>query len=509
MRSYRFKVKPWAHQRKALFLSWDKPAFALSMEQGTGKTKVIIDTAGMLYHRGKIDALVIVAPQGVQRAWIRDELPKHMSDDVRWIGAWWKNKPGKKLQQQIDALYDHRFQGLRVLAFNYEIARTPQGKKALRDFVRLFKCLLVADESHYIKNPKAKQTSVLLGVADHAHYRRTMTGTPAQSPIDIYAQYLFLDEAILGFSSYVAFKAHHMVLEDPESGLSWHIYRKLKAKYGVERANRMRPQIQARDADGKPLFRNVDELHKTIAPYTFRVLKKDCLDLPPKVYEKRYVELTSQQRQLYEMIKEEFLAEYDKQIMAVPLAISRLLRMQQIVGGFFKASADVEAIAIEGGNPKLEEMLDVLRDGGGKTLIWARFKAELELIATRLEEEYGAKAVARYWGEQTSGTHDKNKKRFILDPACRFFVSQQRAGGIGLDGLQIADREVFFSNEYSLTVREQAEDRGHRGGSERHQSVTIIDIEAEDTLDRKVIETLRSKKDIADVITGDPPRNWL
>jgi len=241
----------------------------------------------------------------------------------------------------------------------------------------------------------------------------------------------------------------------------------------------------------------------------YRVLKKDCLDLPPKVYERRYVELTPQQRKLYNEVATDFMAEMGGKIMSAALAMTRLMRLQQITGGFFKPNDDAEPIEIPGGNPKLDDVMDVAEQTAGKMIIWARFTAELRLIANTLEKEYGSSAVARYWGEISNSQRDKRKKAFETDPACRYFVAQAQAGGTGLDGLQIADTVHYFSNDFSLITRLQSEDRAHRGGSEIHDKVTLIDSVAEDTNDIKILDTLRDNQNVADAITGDDPRKWI
>jgi SNF2 family DNA or RNA helicase len=509
MIGFRFKVAPWKHQRKALRAAWKRKAFALFMEQGTGKTKVIVDEVGALYLAGELDALIVVAPDGVQRAWVRDAIPEHMSPVVTWRAAWWENKQTKKLTRAIDAVHDRNFTGLRVLTINYETLATKEGFAAVRLFMMAYRCMMVCDESHRIKNPKAKRSEAVYKLSGLAHYRRALTGTPvALSPLDMYGQFLFLDEDVLGSRSFVAFKAHYAVLEGPESHLLRHIQQRLEQKYGVERARRMTPTLIKRDENGMPMYRNIAELNALIKPHSFRVLKEQCLDLPPKLYLRRYVRLNTEQRRVYDELRDDFFTEFGESLMVTPLAITRLTRLQQITGGFFKPHVDAETIPL-GSNPKLESLLDAAQEGSGKFLIWARFVAELELIADTLEKDFGKGSVARYWGGASKAQRDKNKSAFVNNPICRFFVAQPKAGGTGLDGLQVADTEIYFSNEMALIDRLQSEDRGHRGGSEIHSCVTIIDIEAEDTLDRKIIEALRAKKNVADAITGDNPKDWL
>jgi SNF2 family DNA or RNA helicase len=406
---------------------------------------------------------------------------------------------------------DPRFTGLRVIAFNYEALGTKAGAAALKRMVITMRCLVVCDESHRIKNPKGLRVQPLYQLAKHMPYRRVLTGTPGDDPEAIYGQYLFLDEDILGYRSLVAYRAHFSYLEDSNSYVVNSITRKLEAKYGREKARMMRPQVIKRDpTTGAPMYRNLDELRQLTAPYSYRVLKKDCLDLPLKVYSRRYVELTQRQQHLYSSIRDEYIALYDQQMLTAPLAITRRMRMAQVIGGFFSPDGTSVPVPIDGGNPKLQALQDVVAETAGKVVIWARFRPELDLIAGALEKEYGSGSVARYWGGSGSAKdRDAAKDAFVQSTVCRFFVAQQQAGGTGLDGLQVANTVVFFSNDESLITRLQAEDRAHRGGSEIHDKVTIIDIEAEDTLDKVLLDAFVNKKEVADSITGDDPRRWL
>jgi len=184
------------------------------------------------------------------------------------------------------------------------------------------------------------------------------------------------------------------------------------------------------------------------------------------------------------------------------------MRLQQITGGFFKTEGG-DTISLGKVNPKIECLLEILEDCTGKVLVWARFKEELRLILNILRETYGHNSAVGYWGDIADKDKDHNKNRFTNDPECRFFVSQQRSGGTGLNGLQVADTEVYVSNTFSLIDRLQSEDRAHRSGSEIHKKVLIFDIEAVDTLDRKVIDSLIAKKELADEVVGDAPTKWV
>lgn len=505
-----FRVAPWQHQRRALSRSWELEYFGLFMEQGTGKTKVIIDTAAALFLAGRIDAMLVIAPEGVQTGWVDEELGKHMTKAVPYVAGVYRNSLGIAARREFDALMRIEASVLRVLAVNYDTLATKGGKIAAANFLRTYRTLLVADESHKIKSGAAARTKVALNLSSLAPYRRILTGTPAaQSPLDLFTQCRFLDPEVLGISSFVAFKAHYCVLEGSESHLYHHIRKRLEIKYGKERAAAMRPQLVKRDDDGLPMYRNLDELYDKVARHSFRVLKSECLDLPPKVYERRVVQLGGEQRRLYDELVTELMVEYEGGLLTAPLAITRYQRLQQITGGFFKRSKEAQSIPIRGGNPKITALIDLLESIEGKALIWARYSDECQAIAFAVREAFGHETVAEYWGGINRSARLDGRLRFVNDPECRFFVGNQAAGGTGIDGLQVASTVVYFSNDFSLTTRLQSEDRAHRGGSERHARVTIVDLVADKTLDDRVLTALRNKKEIANLIVGDDPKDWV
>jgi SNF2 family DNA or RNA helicase len=246
-------------------------------------------------------------------------------------------------------------------------------------------------------------------------------------------------------------------------------------------------------------YQNVDELTKNIEGHSYRVLKKDCLDLPDKIYQRYPVELSVKQRKLYDQMRKQFIAEMDGKQVDAPEAITRLLRLQQITCGWFPTENGV--VPIEDKNPRLNALMEILSDIDSKVIIWARFKADLKAI----ERLLGSAAVA-YYGEVSNNDRADAVERFQNDPKIRYFIGQPQSGGIGLT-LTAADYAIYYSNSFDLETRLQSEDRCHRIGTKNN--VTYIDIEAPKTIDSKIIKALRSKKNLADVITKDPISMFL
>jgi SNF2 family DNA or RNA helicase len=459
---YNFKTKPFDHQRKAFYMSRDKKSFALLMEQGTGKTKVIIDNASYLYSQGKITSLVVIAPNGVHRNWLR-EINTHMPEWCLNKSFYYSSNMTKARIAEFDEVYTAE-NCLKIFTFNVEAFTSPKAIYYMNKILLANKVMLVVDESSRIKRPGAKRTKIITKFSKQADYKRIMTGTPVtKGAEDVYSQFRFLDSQILGYDSFYSFKARYCIMG------------------GFE--NR---QVVS--------YQNIEELTRNIEGHSFRVLKKDCLDLPDKIYQRHYVEMTPKQKQIYQNLKKSFVAELEGQTIEAPEAITRLLRLQQILCGWFPGEEGVEKI--EDKNPRIEALKDILSDIDSKVIIWARFKADLRAI----ERALGDLAVS-YHGDVTTDAREVAVDRFQNDPKIKYFIGQPQSGGIGLT-LTAADYAIYYSNSFDLEQRMQSEDRCHRIGTKNN--VTYIDIETRGSVDTKIIKALRSKKNIADIITKDP-----
>tara|TARA_R100000935_G_C2828207_1_gene163482 strand:- start:408 stop:2105 length:1698 start_codon:yes stop_codon:yes gene_type:complete len=459
---YDFKTKPFEHQRKAFYMSRDKEAFALLMEQGTGKTKVIIDSAAYLYGKGKITALVVIAPNGVHRNWLK-EIDIHMPDWCTNQSFYYTSGMTKKRIEEYDKVFASE-NNLKIFTFNVEAFTSPKAIYYMQKILVSNKVMLVVDESSRIKRPGAKRTKIITKFGKQADYKRIMTGTPVtKGPEDVYSQFKFLDPQTLGYDSFYSFRARYCVMGGFEN-----------------------KQIIS--------YQNIDELTRNIEGHSFRVLKKDCLDLPDKIYQRHYVEMTAKQKKLYQNMKKSFVAELEGNMIEAPEAITRLLRLQQILCGWFPSEGGVTQIDEQ--NPRIEAMKEILSDIDSKVIIWARFKADLRAI----ERALGDLAVS-YHGDVSSDAREVAVDRFQNDPKIQYFIGQPQSGGIGLT-LTAADYVIYYSNSFDLEQRMQSEDRCHRIGTKNN--VTYIDIETRKTVDSKIIQALREKKSLADIITKDP-----
>ena len=477
---YKFKTEPYGHQLEALKRSWDKEEFAYFMEMGTGKSKVLIDNIAVLYDRGKINAAIIIAPKGVYENWSGREIPTHLPDHVVHRVGVWNPNPTKKEKEKLLSLFD-RTLDLKILVINVEAFSTKKGVTFVDKFINTHFPLIAVDESTTIKNPKAQRTKNLLKLAVNCKYRRILTGFPVtQSPLDLFSQSEFLAPSLLGYGSYYSFQNRYAQI-----------------------INRAMGQRSFRQVVG---YQHLDELSNKVNNFSYRVLKKECLDLPDKVYMRREVELTPEQKKVYNEIKDYALAELeDNEVVSVTSVLTQILRLHQVVCGFVKHDKGEE---VEIKNNRVDELLNILAEVQGKTIIWANYQYDIRRILKVLEETVGAEAVATYYGD----TPEEDRQNIINkfqdpDSELKYLISNVQTGGYGIT-LTAANTVVYYSNNYDLEKRLQSEDRAHRIG--QSNKVTYIDLVSKGTVDEKIVKALRSKLNLAQEVLGDEKwRDWI
>jgi SNF2 family DNA or RNA helicase len=488
---YLYKTEPYAHQHTAFMRSRDEEYFALLADMGTGKTKILLDTAAWLYSRGQIGLALVVAPKGVHRNWVLREVPAHLPDWTAYRAAYYDADLKKPEREHFEHVaFDPNHAGLRVIAINIDAFSTSQrwwergAGKIVRTLLNSFPTLLMIDEASRIKTPGATCTKRLRTLSKLAPYRRIATGTiVAKSPMDVYAPFAFLSPEALGFSNFLSFKNRYGEWEQERN---WQTGR----NYAVLRG-----------------FRRLDELQSKVAAHSYRILKSECLDLPEKVYVRRAVELTEEQRTVYRRLQDEYILDLDNEI-SVPQALARMVHLQQIIGGHApdKETPDAPPIPLYTKPehlPRIKAVREIIEEAGEqKVIVWARFVAEIEALAQALKDL----DVVTYYGATSAEDRDAAVDRF-QEGSARVFIGQQRTGGLGLT-LTAASVVVYYSNDFSLETRLQSEDRAHRIGQTNR--VTYVDLESPRTLDGRLIEVLREKKDLADKVTGDAPaEGWL
>lgn len=475
---------PYAHQLRCLDAMAGKPAFALLAEMGAGKTRILIEDWLRLVRAGQSDALLVIAPAGVYWLW-KGEIEKWAGDDKPEIFVWSSGDTKAKrerLAKQVAAA-----KGRRVLLMNVEALSTVV---AARDLCKAFLAsasapMLAVDESTSIKNPSARRTKAALQLAREAPWRRIMSGLVApKSPLDLFSQFNFLNPKILGFSSFFAFRARYAIL------------RKIKIGGGIPTdVGKEKPTREVTLVVG---YRNVGELSTKIAPYSYRILKKDCLDLPPKIYERRLVQLTDEQARHYRQLKEEMQTVIGETRATAVLPVTLLLRFHQLVCGYLPDAETGAPVPVA--SNRLAALLECLDEHSGKAIIWAPYVHSIEEIRKALEKHHGSESVVTYYGATSKEDRIEAVRRFQEDPDCRFFVSNAQTGGKGIT-LTAASLVIYYANTWNLEDRAQSEDRAHRAGL--NHSVTYIDLMTPKTVDERIVHALATKLDLAKEVTGD------
>jgi SNF2 family DNA or RNA helicase len=467
---YKYKTKPFEHQRQSLIEGAFPFNFAYFMEMGTGKTKVAIDNAAYLFQKEEIEFVFVIAPNSVYRNW-KKEIDFHCPIESN-IYIW---KVTKDKTFKIDP------KKITFILMNVEALSHASGKKWLE--YKLLKhgksSMIILDESTTIKNLKASRTKAIIKLGKLAKYKRILTGSPiTKSPLDLFSQCAFLDKKLLGYENYTVFKSRYAVM------------------YSIERGGY---NIQI-----PKYYVNLEELEYKLKNFSYRVRKKDCLDLPPKMYVQRHVELPEEQRKAYEQLKASALIVLKNDEVSYNNKLTELLKLQQVANGFVKTN-DGKIVDFKS-NAKLKELMSILEESEDKCIIWANYVHNIEMIKKKLEETYGKDSVVSIYGKDSVEVRNDSVEKFQHNDRCRFLVGNPTVGGYGLT-LTAARYVIYFSNSYNLEVRQQSEDRAHRYG--QTSQVTYIDLIATDTIDEMVLHNLDNKIELSAKTLGEQVQKWL
>lgn len=528
-----YKTKPYDHQIEGYKKLYGKEYFAEFMEQGTGKTKLAIDIACNLFIEKKINAVLLIAPNGVQEQWANEQIPEHSSIKNK---VYIYSTKGGRLRERIkeDFLFFENENTLKWLCVHVDIFSSLNHIKYFQEYVLNHKVFIIVDESTRIKNPKANRTFNICyrlcrikrhgkKIIDAIHvskYRAILTGTMiTNSPYDLWSMFEFLKHNYFG-CNYYAFKARYGIeIRDRNPVSDGMFSRKMNTgemrsirKYVKE--GKTIEQVAAimgtTESNVKYIVENpelvvpykyLEELKRMIEPVSYIVRKKDCLDLPPKVYEQLYVEMNKEQKRIYKELKQELLTTYQDKELTAFNKVSLIGRLQQITGGFFPykeedGKAKIIPISSYGqpiNNPKIQALKrDLEETNESSIIIWARFVAEIKLLEKELTKIFPEKVIKTYYG----GTFKENReliRQQFQNGQIDILIANPSTAGIGLN-LQRSRFHYYFSNSYSLERREQSEDRSHRIG--QTNKVLYKDIVIKGTVDEKVLSVLKSKKDL-------------
>jgi len=467
----KYKLEPYKWQHKAIGMSDKHPNLALLAEMGTGKTGATVNIVRKrMSNNQRFMRTLILAPQVTLFNW-RDEFLIHSYIKQENIIVLSKQGSAGKLKQLDGVLTPEK-----IIIVNYEALLSDK----LFNWLKLWKPeILVCDEAHMVKNPKAKRSKKVATLADQATHKYILTGTPILNNVtDIFMQYRVLDGGDTFGDSFYVFQSKYM--------------------YDANQAWKGKPNYYP---DWQPRTEKYDELQNKIYTKAIRVLKQDCLDLPPLIKKKLKVEMSKKQATYYKEMERDFITyvrEQQKEGMVVAqLAVTKALRLQQIVTGFVM-DEDGKVIEIAD-NPRLnavKELLEALQSNH-KIILWCSFRHNYKQLGDLCKEMKIDHVFLT--GEMNLEEKRVAMDRFNTDDSCRVIIANRRAGGIGVN-LVAASYSIVYSRNFNLADELQSEARNHRGGSQIHDRIVKIDLCAPNTIDEKVLEALQNKQDISDKI---------
>jgi SNF2 family DNA or RNA helicase len=481
--SYHPKHELKNHQKEALDISCFRNVFAWYLEMGLGKTALAIANACILFMENKIQAVLILAPKGVHKQWISEEIPKHIDPTIPLNMTLWSN--GQSYESE-----ELKFNGrLNIFSLNIDSVNTKDGWFAITQFLRLFgakydveytkkgerkyiniqsksKIMMIIDEAHQIGNFGTLRTKEIVRLGRLVSYRRVLTGTPlATSLINIWCQFMFLDSRIIGIDYITAFKSRYC----EEGGYSGH------------------------EVVGG---RNVEEFYSLIAPHSYRKTKKECLDLPEKIYATRLYQLGNETRWHYENIKNAFMTELKSgNIVAPANGLAAMVRLQQIMSGFLPDENEneeatkriYEIFSYE----RAEIALDIANQMEGPVCIWARFIPDIKSLRHIFTKAGYGNQIATY--DRINEFRSGEKRFLIANQARGIGGNPQDSGCLNL---------IYYNNSFNYIHRVQSEDRFHRWGM-KEGTFTIIDIMADKTIDKGITDNLKGKKSLSNLVLDD------
>jgi len=433
-----YAYKPFKHQRDMVKNAIHLQASAFFCEMGTGKTKASIDTAGILDRNGLVNRVLIICPKTLVEVW-GEEIEKNSDKSYTII-------QGTK-KQRVNSLTKQTFYAI----INYEGFYATSEFNEWKDFD-----MVILDESTRIKSPKAKTTKVIIKTFSHVRYKLILTGTPiTQAPIDIYCQFEFLNPDYLGFRSFYAFRNTYCIM-----------------------GGYMNYQIVG--------YNNLSRLKKTISKYSIQIKKEDCIDLPPKIYEKRIIEMHPEMAKQYKEMRNEYMIEYKNEIVTASIALVKLLRMQEILSGQYLTN--------QKNNIKLQTVAEFIKElcGEHQIVIWCRFRPSIAMLCDLVKRMGWTYSCIFGDTKDRKGEIDKFQRG-----ENRVFIGQIQTGGMGIT-ITAGTHVIIYENTFSLQDRKQFEDRVHRPGQTK--KVTYIDLIYKKTLDEKVLSAISKKQTVSNYL---------
>ncbi len=468
-----------AHQIEGEALAGEREGFCWFMETGTGKTFTAILNMARLYREKKLESVIIIAPKNVYREVWEGELKEFMPSDVPYHLAHYTSELAYSEQTRLDVLINNTFKdnNLKIILINVESFSTRRIVPICLKLMSNYKTMVIIDESTFIKNPQAIRTKQVLMLTPFATFKRVMSGYPVlNSPEDLYTQIRFLGKGLIPFSSFFAFRNFYCILKPIGMG-----------KVSMVVAHQ-----------------NLDHLANLLSSFSYRKLKVDCLDLPDKVYEKRYVPMTIEQAKHYESMTRVARVQFaDGSSVTAANVMTLANKLHQIANGIVYTPLGPKFIE----NNKDDMLLDIIGEEIGKkqVVIWSRYTENIRHLLFLLRAKFGNSQVECIYGD--TGPKDRH---YLLqkfqNESFLYLLTNPASLAHGIKLLP-SHYSVYYNNDFSLEHRIQSEDRQHRAG--QTNKVTYIDLVTKGTVEDFVLQCLQDKMEVSATILGDQLKSWL
>ena len=476
-----FRTTPFDHQLREFETSCDMRARALFWQMRTGKSKLTVDTAWHNHRRRRIRSVIVLAPNGVHENWERREVPTHAWDDGYDAWSW-------RTDLRDDPEHLSRFEaavsgkGLSWFCFSSAVLTRPDVKQAIK---RVLKdrgdTMLVVDESHDYRVPGAKRTMFARVLAPKCTMSRILSGTPVEnSPLNAFSQFELLKKGALGYTSFEEFEKRYAEYEKTYT-----------------RDGRSFPKLKG--------YTNLGELTERMAPFCSVVLRSDCHDLPDLVFKDRAVEITEEQRRVYNELRLSFLMALESgEVISVGERTQRLIKLQQVLSGYVKDElGETHWLVKDEDNPRLKAVVDEVNLTGGRCIVWCAFRPDMDKVKWALERD--GHEVLEYHGRTSNAQKARVRKDF--EPGSHgvaHLVGHPVSGGSGLD-LSAADKIIWYSHTFDAVVRSQADERATAIGG---GNVPVVDLTCGLT-DDYVRGNVKDKVSVADAVSRNGLREVL
>lgn len=538
------QVKLFEHQKLAREKFKGLDEIALFFEMGCGKSVTSLSIMIDKYKEGKIDSLLIVAPNDVHKQWFDDLCNEDAllsqileQEHVPCTGQIIGGRGGQK--QFYDFEDDDK---LHIVCVNIDTFSQPHKWEVIVDWVNKNKTAIIIDEATSIKNPNSKRSQRMLyefndvmkkrntvlfsGKKPNTSVRCVLTGTPVSNgPMDLWSIMEFIKPNYFGrnYYSFMNYYGMHTKLKlDTGQQISvlltektWHgikgckDYAEAFNTFGCSEDTYM--TVMHQDHYIGP-YKHADELKQLLEPVAVFAKLTDCVDMPPVHYITKEVPLSDAQKACYNDMKHDLLATYDDNVATAKNKLVVTLRLQQIASGFIMGHKEInpedlelpcwsdvesadeydvtpdEVIWLGDTNPKLEQLKRDVAELDKPLLILTRFSAEAAKIYDLLKDDY---SCMLFTGWKTTGSIDKFKAGEF-----QIMIANTTKIARGFN-LQIAHTTIYYSNTFSMELRQQSEFRTFRMG-QKYPCTYIDYVSCE--VDKTIADALRLKKGLLEYI---------